>query len=85
MTYSIYTMFGYYETGRFLVGGFKTLNNAKERCVEILAHLWRQPGKLEIIDTKTKKAVGWMYNSYRGEMGYWFEDKDGNFKLYRRW
>ena len=85
MTYSIYRMVGYYGRGKFIVGGFKNLNNAKDRCVEILRTYSPLRGKLEIVNSTTKKTVGWMYNEHAGEQGYFFEDLKGNFKLYKRW
>lgn len=85
MTYSIYTMFGYYMRDKFIVGGFKNINNAKDRCVEILRTYGPLRGKLEIVNSATKKPIGWMYNEYAGEQGYFFEDLKGSFKLYKRW
>lgn len=84
MTYSIYTMFGHYSRGKFIVGGFKNINNAKDRCVELIRHTSSNADvKLEIVNAKTKRPVGWMHNHHKGEKGYFFEDTDGNFKRYR--
>lgn len=83
MTYSIYTMFGYYTRGKFVVGGFKTLAAAKERCADLIRHSSRHAQiKLEVCNAKSKNPVGWMSNSNMGEIGIFWEDKNGTITRY---
>lgn len=83
MSYSIYTMFGYYSRDKFIVGGFKNLSNAKARCADIIQQYSRHADvKLEIVNSNTKKAVGWMSNSYMGKIGIYWEDLNGKVTRY---
>lgn len=79
MSYSIYKLFGSYLRGKFMVGGFKSLKNAKERCAEIISHYPIVTiVDLEIWDTDAKRPVGWMHSDYKGEKGIFYEDRKGN-------
>lgn len=85
MTYSIYAVFGDYFRGKYITGGFKTVGNAKERCVKMMNHLSRHAkAKLVIVDNKTKKSVGWVRNGWAGETGIFWEDTNDKVTLIMR-
>lgn len=86
MTYSIYKLFGSYWQGKFIVGGFKTLPAAKERCADIISHSSAAAKiSLEIWDTKTKMPVGWVHSEYKGNKGIYYEDREGKYTRIRMW